>query len=221
MWNLSKAVANNHKAICCDICNKWIHISCNNLDRKTYIKLQCSNTTWYCISYLQEELPFNTTTNQEFAKIYSSKHIISFTQQKIQNFKENAIELLKEQSNNIINCSYCDITEINQINDVDKKKSFFSLLHMNMSSLLYHFEKLEELLNEINIKFSIIGISESKLRANLNPLSNTTLKNYNIERTTIESEKGSTLLYISSKSNYKVCSDLKMYKMKELEGKVS
>ena len=90
-----------------------------------------------------------------------------------------------------------------------------------MSSLSCHFEKLEELLNEINIKFSIIGISESKLRANLNPLSNTTLKNYDIERTTIESEKGSTLSYISSKSNYKVCSDLKMYKMKELEGKVS
>ena len=103
-----KAVANNHKAICCDICNKWIHISCNNLDRKTYIKLQRSNTTWYCIRCLQEELPFNTTTNQEFAKIYSGKYIISFTQQKIQNFKENAIELLKEQSNNIINCSYCD-----------------------------------------------------------------------------------------------------------------
>ena len=101
-----KAVANAHKAICCDICNKWIHISCNNLDRKTYIKLQRSNTTWYCISCMKEELPFNTTTNQEFAKIYSGKHIIPFIQQKKQNFKENAIELLKEQSNNIINCSY-------------------------------------------------------------------------------------------------------------------
>ena len=89
---------------------------------------------------------------------------------------------------------------------------------MNISSLPYHFEELEELLNEINIKFSIIGISESKLRANLNPLSNTTYnKNYNIEHTTAESEKGGTLLYISSKLNYKVCSDLKMYKTKELE----
>ena len=171
-----KAVANTHKAIYCDICNKWIHISCNNLDRKTYIKLQRSNTIWYCISCMKEELPFNATTNQEFAKIYNGKHIIPFTQQKIQNFKENAIELLKEQSNNIINCSNYDINEINQINDVDKKKSFFSFLHMNISSLPYHFEELEELLNEINIKFSVIGISESKLRANLNPLSNTTYK---------------------------------------------
>ena len=212
-----KAVANTHKAIYCDICNKWIHISCNNLDRKTYIKLQRSNTIWYCISCMKEELPFNATTNQEFAKIYNGKHIIPFTQQKIQNFKVNAIELLKEQSNNIINCSNYDINEINQINDVDKKKSFFSFLHMNISSLPYHFEELEELLNEINIKFSVIGISESKLRANLNPLSNTTLKNYNIEHTTTESEKGGTLLHISSELNYKVRSDLKMYKTKELE----
>ena len=212
-----KAVANNHKAICCDICNKWIHISCNNVDRKTYIKLHGSNTTWYCTSCMKKELHFNTTTNQEFAKIYSGKYIIPFTQQKIQNFKENVIELLKEQSNNIISCSYYDITEISQINDVDKKKSFFSLLHMNISSLSYHFEELEELLNEINIKFSIIGISESKLRANLNPLSNTTLKNYNIEHTTTKSKKGGTLLYISSKLNCKVHSDLIMCKTKELE----
>ena len=48
---------------------------------------------------------------------------------------------------------------------------------MNISSLPYHFEELEELLNEIHIKFSIIGISESKLRANLNPLSNITILN--------------------------------------------
>ena len=96
-------------------------------------------------------------------------------------------------------------------------KTFFFVLHMNISSLPYHFEELEELLNEINIKFSIIGISESKLRANLNPLSNTTLKNYNTEHTTTESEKGGTLLYISSELSYKVCSDLKMYKTKELE----
>ena len=88
---------------------------------------------------------------------------------------------------------------------------------MNISSLPYYFEELEELLNEINIKFSIIGISESKLRANLNPLSNTTLKNYNVEHTTTESEKGGALSYISSKLNYKVRSDLKMYKTKELE----
>ena len=40
---------------------------------------------------------------------------------------------------------------------------------------------------------------------------------YNIESTPTESEKGGTLLYISSDLNYKVRSDLKIYKANELE----
>ena len=31
-----KAVGKKHKAVCCDLCNEWIHIACNNLNEKTY-----------------------------------------------------------------------------------------------------------------------------------------------------------------------------------------
>ena len=31
-----KPVAINHEAVCCDICNKWVHIRCNNICKKTY-----------------------------------------------------------------------------------------------------------------------------------------------------------------------------------------
>ena len=30
-----KSVGVKHKAICCDLCNKLIHIASNNLDKKT------------------------------------------------------------------------------------------------------------------------------------------------------------------------------------------
>ena len=43
------------------------------------------------------------------------------------------------------------------------------------------------------------------------------LNNYNIQNTPKESEKGGTLLYISSDLNYKVRNDIKIYKSKELE----
>ena len=33
-----RAVAKNHKAVQCDICDKWIHIACNNLNMYTYKK---------------------------------------------------------------------------------------------------------------------------------------------------------------------------------------
>ena len=29
-----KTVGMKHNAICCDLCNTWIHIACNNLDKK-------------------------------------------------------------------------------------------------------------------------------------------------------------------------------------------
>ena len=35
-----KAVANKHKAICCDLCNKWVCIACNNLKEHTYSQIQ-------------------------------------------------------------------------------------------------------------------------------------------------------------------------------------
>ena len=54
----NKAVANNHKAMQCDICDEWIHIACNNLNMYTYKKLQKNKSSWYCICCLQKELPY-------------------------------------------------------------------------------------------------------------------------------------------------------------------
>ena len=39
-----KTVANNHNALCCDSCYKWIHIKCNFLNKYTYKKLQKGNS---------------------------------------------------------------------------------------------------------------------------------------------------------------------------------
>ena len=73
----------------------------------------------------------------------------------------------------------------------------FSSLHLNISSLPYHFEKFNELLNSLCIHFSVIGITKSCLNLNVEPLVNINLKNYNTEETPTESENGGALLYIS------------------------
>ena len=56
-----------------------------------------------------------------------------------------------------------------------------SLLHLNISSLPYHFEEFDEFLTSLHIKFNIIGITESWLKLNVQPLVNINLKNYNTE----------------------------------------
>ena len=41
-------VAANHRAICCDSCDTWIHIKCANMSTKKYQKHQNSSCTWIC-----------------------------------------------------------------------------------------------------------------------------------------------------------------------------
>ena len=35
-----KHVATNHTPVCCDLCDKWVHIYCNNICKNTYQKLK-------------------------------------------------------------------------------------------------------------------------------------------------------------------------------------
>ena len=50
-----KSVLNQHKPICCDHCNQWVHINCNNLNDLDYNLLKSKNENWYCTP---EILPF-------------------------------------------------------------------------------------------------------------------------------------------------------------------
>ena len=43
-----RAVASNHRGICCDTCNQWFHIRCANITPQDYSALSCSIEDWYC-----------------------------------------------------------------------------------------------------------------------------------------------------------------------------
>ena len=60
-------------------------------------------------------------------------------------------------------------------------------------------------------KPKIIGISESRLQINKQPINNISLPNYVFEQTPTESGKGGTLLYIDKNLKYKVRGDLNIY----------
>ena len=51
-----KTVANNHNALCCDSCDKWVHIKCNFLNKYTYKKLQKDNFPWFCVNCIKDHL---------------------------------------------------------------------------------------------------------------------------------------------------------------------
>ena len=76
--------------------------------------------------------------------------------------------------------------------NTNKHISFF---HLNLSSLPFHFEELSTLITEHNLNFDFLGISESCLKLNQNPLTSIQLPaGYNIEYTPTECNNGGTLL---------------------------
>ena len=59
----SKSVASNHNALCCDSCDKWVHIKCNFLNKRTYRQLQKDKSPWFCINCIKDQLPFQSQVN--------------------------------------------------------------------------------------------------------------------------------------------------------------
>ena len=75
------------------------------------------------------------------------------------------------------------MTSMNLITLKKILKNQFSLMHSNISSFQYHFDELSDLLNESNIKFSVIGLSESRIKMGKHPQLNINLQDYKIEHT--------------------------------------
>ena len=88
---------------------------------------------------------------------------------------------------------------------------------MNISSLCHNFDELQTLLARINIKFNIIGITETRLKKHSIRNINIDLNGYAIEHTPTEASCGGALLYIDISLNYIVRNDFKLYKKRELE----
>ena len=65
-----KNVRGNAKAVCCDICDHWVHINCNFITSKEYKKLIESETdeTFYCNKCINTEMPFGFQNDDTFTQ---------------------------------------------------------------------------------------------------------------------------------------------------------
>ena len=142
---------------------------------------------------LKKELPFNSISSQHFGKISRGAPIVPLSLTKNQSFTENVNEFLQEQSKSLLNCQYYNISELS--NMIVNHKEKFSLFHLNISSLPYHFQDLNDLLKSLKKNFSIIGITESLLKLNSQPLINIDLNNYN----RIKKRRNASLYFFRSK----------------------
>ena len=61
----------------CDICDKWVHIACNNLNTYTYKKLQKDKSPWHYICCLQKELPYCSIDSDVLNSFMHENRIVS------------------------------------------------------------------------------------------------------------------------------------------------
>ena len=205
-----KNVANNHNAICCDICNKWVHSSCNNISRYCYRKLQKNSTPWYCQNFLKQGLPYNKLIDYQLKALMLSKVLTS------PNFLSTNDYLLfpDRECENAAKTELMKLDDFYQINNNNSNNLF---LYMNISSVSYLIDDLDTFIMNCKNKPKAIGISECKIKAGRPPLSNITMNNCSDEYTLTESSKRGTLLYIDKNVRYRSRSDLTLYISKEIE----
>ena len=116
----------------------------------------------------------------------------------------------------IINCKYVDIKSL-KIEEVGNKT--FSILHLNISSLEKSKDELESTLSMLNFKFDVIGISETKIKANTIPKFDLNISGYKHYVTPSEANKGGAIMYILDKHDTIPRKGLEkiMYKSRVLE----
>ena len=232
-----KTVNQNHNAVLCDICNNWIYIKCNYLNKKDYKKLQNSNETFFCIQCMKDVCPFSTLNDNEF---FTSviKGSLNTENKDIEFMPSEYQQNLFTQLNSFINKTNDEPTEFfhedqdgfNQsvacqyysINDFTNEKfcssRTFSVLHYNIHSIEKHIEEFRVCLQMLNFDFDVICISESKIVDGIEPKCNISLPNYQTPISTpTEGIKGGVLIYVKSGIDFKPRTDLKICKSKELE----
>ena len=97
------------------------------------------------------------------------------------------------------------------------KEQGLSLSHLNISSFSAHINESKTLLSQVDTKFDIICISESRISKKNSLTSNIDIQRDNIEQTPTESSAGGSLIYISQKLSYKLREDLQIHTPNKLE----
>ena len=229
-----KPVAKNHRALCCDICDQWVHVKCNHVSPADYEKLKSSTSPWFCVKCIGCVFPRSsklfdyamptTFQDDDFDNSATSSYN-SDTPPPDQNSSNdssrasflNSIFLsnselsepdnMEETSDLPLNCRFYDTDSLSQILKTSHSSTNHSLFHLNISSLSLHTDNLLTLLHNLEHQFSIIGISETKINSSIIPNS-LVIPGYNYLHTPSKSCKGGAALFIRDDLNFFARNDL-------------
>ena len=105
-----RAVAKNHKVVCCDVCNIWVHIKCNKTKTQTYNfynLLKRETATWSSIDCFKDFFPYSNLTDIELLSTMQGKKIKFLATRQKCRIQES---VLTDRLNNALNDS--DLTHV-------------------------------------------------------------------------------------------------------------
>ena len=105
---------------------------------------------------------------------------------------------------------YCvhDLHSSHDIAECSSGKMSFSALHCNIRSLSSNQDNFLHMLASFNFSFSLIGLTETKIRADENPIMNVNIPGYNFVSEPSLSNAGGVAFYIRDNLNFSLRTDL-------------
>jgi hypothetical protein len=148
-----------------------------------------------CQKCLANALPFQTLGNLKFNPFDASSNIA---------LSENNANI---DNRSKINCEYYLPNDFKQQINQENLSNNFSIIHLNIRSIVNKFESLKQLINSLTTPFQLIGLTETWLNDTNKDLFK--LKNYDFVNMNRSTKIGGVVgIYIANQMNYKIRSDL-------------
>ena len=215
----------------CTLCNNRVHLNClPSLTKADSLYIERETNNWYCYNCTAYIFPFNHLTEQDdfinaLAENYltescMSLHFIQSNDRVFQPFELNVdadsplsdidpdLQYYHNQYQSNISCDYYLEDSFNKrISSLNIDKRSFSLIHSNIRSIPKNLKRLEHYLDNLDLEFSIIALSETWLKDHSVDLYD--LNGYSSEHNYRKSRSGGGVsLYIKDSIEYSIRDDL-------------
>ena len=204
-------IPKNKVEIKCVTCDNFFHSKCAKLTIKMFKKIE----SWQCNSCIDNTLPFSKLDNEKLKLTMQAKDINfgdqvnlspSFTIQSLLDKIPGSINGSNEDFlSDTISSKYYTPSDFltSKFN-----KSTFGMIHINIASLSLHIDDLKMLLDLLDHPWNVIGVSETKLREEHDPLINIKIDGYDFIQTSTKSFFGGVGLFVKNGIDYKIREDL-------------
>lgn len=175
----------NSTRIKCYTCNSHYHFKCSKLSRCDYNYFRTHENCWMCTRCCSEIFPFHQLSAKELVEMSFNSNTLCLCSKNIDMLKLDNLPRfdivtsfsripslnevdIDQQLPNQVNFKYYSTHEFHVNTEFQNHftNKSFSALHSDIRSLSLNHNKLFQFLNELQHPFSVVGLSETRIKLN-------------------------------------------------------